>query len=172
MISVNIRIKNFRWGNVLTFLNATAGIFSIFLSISREFTLAVIFMLAAAAFDFFDGKLARLTKTSSEFGRELDSLADIVSFGAAPVVFGFMLLQQAINTFAVISFSFFLLCGMFRLARYNVTRVPYYEGLPIPESTVVIALLYLFKFPVQYLPYAYILLGLLMISRFKVKKAI
>lgn len=165
-------MKNFRWGDVLTFLNAMAGMFSIFLSINREFMLAVIFMLVAVTFDFVDGKIARLTKTSSEFGRELDSLADIVSFGAAPVVFGFMLLQHEINAFALISFSFFLLCGMFRLARYNITRVPYYEGLPIPESTVVIAILYFFRFPVQYFPFVYILLGLLMISRFKVKKVI
>jgi CDP-diacylglycerol--serine O-phosphatidyltransferase len=101
----------------------------------------------ALVFDVLDGRVARQRHESSPLGREMDSLADVISFGVAPAVIAFSLglntaLDQALLTF-------FVVCGVSRLARYNVTaerlagpagEVRYYEGTPIPTSVVPLAL--------------------------------
>ncbi|MCX8147397.1 MAG: CDP-alcohol phosphatidyltransferase family protein, partial [Candidatus Woesearchaeota archaeon] len=73
----------------LTLLNASFGILSIFFSVEGNFLAAAILMLLAVAFDYLDGKLGRIIKRTHKFGKELDSLCDVVSFGIAPSVFGY-----------------------------------------------------------------------------------
>ena len=102
-----------KFADIFTLLNAVFGLTSIYFSIMRQFSPAAVFMLLAVLFDYIDGKMARFTRTS-EFGRELDSLADIISFGISPIVFGF---SQIKTTFAMIVFALFLICGILRLAR-------------------------------------------------------
>lgn len=101
-------------------------------------------------FDFMDGRVARWRKKSSLMGQELDSLADLVSFGVAPAVIGFCLGLQ--STIDVLLLTFFVLCGLTRLARFNVTvaNIPkdntgkskYFEGTPIPTTLAIIGIWY------------------------------
>ena len=101
---------------------------------------AFFFMPFGLFFDFFDGKVARWRKKSSLMGQELDSLADLISFGVAPASVGFALGFR--TTLDQILLSFYVLCGLTRLARFNVTvamiphdesgKSKYFEGTPIP----------------------------------------
>lgn len=102
----------------------------------------------ALVFDVLDGRVARLRHESSAIGRELDSLADVVSFGVAPAVMGFAIgLRAPLDLVCLVTF---VACGISRLARYNVTaeklseaqgKVTYFEGFPIPSSLLLVALL-------------------------------
>lgn len=113
---------------------------------------AMAFTFAGFFFDVFDGRVARWMNKSSLLGKELDSLADLVSFGVAPAVIGFALGMQ--TTLDLLILSFFVLCGLLRLARYNVTaailskargKVAYFEGLPIPTSLVLVGVMFLLE---------------------------
>jgi CDP-diacylglycerol--serine O-phosphatidyltransferase len=109
---------------------------------------AAAFAPAALVFDVLDGRVARWRRTSSALGRELDSLADLISFGVAPAVLGFSVgLRGAWDALVLV---YFVSCGLSRLARYNVTaekladesgKVRYFEGTPIPTSVLLVALL-------------------------------
>jgi CDP-diacylglycerol--serine O-phosphatidyltransferase len=118
--------------------------------------------------DYADGKLAKKLKQQNTFGKELDSLADTISFGVAPAIFGFSLIQTPL---AIASFTIFLFCGILRLARYNIMDTPdSYEGMPITLNGIIIPALFLFKMPVDFYPYIYILLGILMVSNIRFRK--
>jgi CDP-diacylglycerol--serine O-phosphatidyltransferase len=105
---------------------------------------------AALIFDVLDGRIARWRHAASPMGRELDSLADVISFGVAPAAIAF---AAGVNTrLDQLSLLFFAMCGLSRLARYNVTaeslsaqkgKVEYFEGTPIPTSVVPLGLLML-----------------------------
>ena len=98
---------------------------------------------AAFAFDVLDGRIARMRHQHSVLGRELDSLADVISFGVAPAALGFAAGMRGAWDWVVL--TYFVCCGVSRLARYNVTaeqlsgdsgKVKYFEGTPIPSSVV------------------------------------
>ena len=102
----------------------------------------------AFVFDALDGRIARWRKVASTLGRELDSLADVISFGVAPAALGYACGLQGGWDWMVL--SYFVGCGVSRLARYNVTaeslsgtegKVKYFEGTPIPTSVVIVGLL-------------------------------
>jgi len=106
-------------------------------------------ILAAFIFDVLDGRIARWRQKSSAMGRELDSLADVISFGVAPAVIGYGCGMQGL--YDRILLAYFVACGVSRLARYNVTaeelsegtgKVKYFEGTPIPTSLVVVGVLF------------------------------
>lgn len=110
---------------------------------------AMLFTFAGFFFDVFDGRVARWQGKSSLMGKELDSLADLVSFGVAPATIGFTLGMQ--TTLDLLIISFFVLCGLLRLARFNVTaailskgqaKVAYFEGLPIPSSLGLVGVMF------------------------------
>src|SRR6185369_6317362 len=97
----------------------------------------------AIVFDIFDGRVARWRSRASPLGRELDSLADVISFGMAPAAIAFSIGLDTLLDQAIL--AVFVLCGLSRLARYNVTaadlsdasgKVSYYEGTPIPTSVI------------------------------------
>jgi CDP-diacylglycerol--serine O-phosphatidyltransferase len=101
----------------------------------------------ALVFDVLDGAVARLLKETSAVGRELDSLADVISFGVAPAVLGYAIGLRDPLDLAIL--TVFVMCGVSRLARFNVTaesrsddkgKVRFYEGLPIPTSLLVAAI--------------------------------
>jgi CDP-diacylglycerol--serine O-phosphatidyltransferase len=103
---------------------------------------------AAFVFDVLDGRIALWRHQSSPLGRELDSLADVISFGIGPAALGFAAGLQ--GGWDVLALIYFVCCGVSRLARYNVTaeslsagaaKVPYFEGTPIPSSVLLVALL-------------------------------
>lgn len=125
--------------NTLTSLNIVLGIFSIFYTVQGDFYMAAIFVFCAMLADGTDGRAARYFKVSGEFGKELDSLCDLVSFGVAPafMAYVFMLKQEFGMVTGGLIAVFFALCGALRLARFNVnTSVVkgYFMGLPIPAG--------------------------------------
>lgn len=142
-------IRNLHMADCITMLNGFSGFYAVISCL--RFTLtsqphylqrAIFFTFLGLFFDFFDGKVARLRNKSSLIGQELDSLADLISFGVAPSAIGFCAgLQTTTDT---LNLAFMVLCGLGRLARFNVTvsNIPkdqtgkskYFEGLPIPTS--------------------------------------
>ncbi len=121
--------------NMITSGNILCGMLSLVASFHGQFTLAAWLILWAVFFDFMDGKMARSLGGSSSFGMELDSLADVVSFGVAPamIMYG-AYLQGFYGVVAPLICAFYAICGALRLARFNVTTSTgsFFQGLPIP----------------------------------------
>ena len=127
--------------------NLFCGYLSIWSSIRGTFETAALLIIGAGVLDALDGRVARLTNSTSEFGEEYDSLADLVSFGVAPAVLAY---SWGLSDFARLGWmaSFlFVVCGSMRLARFNIqTRVVdkrYFVGLPIPAAAGTLATLVL-----------------------------
>jgi CDP-diacylglycerol--serine O-phosphatidyltransferase len=123
--------------------NMSFGILSIFSSIDGNFIMAAWFLIGALACDIVDGRIARLTKTTSEFGMQLDSLSDLVSFGTAPAIMMYMLVLNNMGKIGVSIAVLFVLCSALRLARYNTLSKSgeirkHFVGLPTPASAGVI----------------------------------
>ncbi|VEU22699.1 DEKNAAC103762 [Brettanomyces naardenensis] len=142
-------IRQLHMADCITMLNGFSGFYSIVsclrfaLNGDPNYVIrAIFFSFLGAFFDFFDGKVARLRNKASLIGQELDSLADLISFGVAPASIAFSLGMQ--STADVLSLAFCVLCGLGRLARFNVTvtNIPkdqtgkskYFEGFPIPST--------------------------------------
>jgi len=162
-------LRDYRAADLLTLANAGAGMGAVlsmmsYLTSPEDWRVYLSLALVAVAlfFDFADGRVARRRGEHSPFGQELDSLADIVSFGVAPAALGYGLgLRGGLDIIVLI---FFVACGISRLARYNITagqlsddtgKVKYFEGTPIPSSLVLVALLALcfyFERTGEYLP--------------------
>jgi CDP-diacylglycerol--serine O-phosphatidyltransferase len=148
-------IREFHLADFLTLGNAACGVGAVFLAMLYvESRSAVHFFIACAlapcafTFDVFDGKVARMRHEHSALGRELDSLADVISFGVAPAAIGFAAGMRGGWDAAIL--VYFVCCGVSRLARFNVTaeklseggdKVKYFEGTPIPTSVVIVAVL-------------------------------
>lgn len=147
--------RTFVLADLITMGNASCGMASIFLCLNHAmnsqapYLWAVFVLLPLALFcDILDGFVARRLVRRSPLGADLDSLADIVSFGVAPAVLGYSLGLQGFWDAAIL--IYFVLCGIGRLARFNVTsealldrtgKVKYYEGTPIPTSIVIVIIL-------------------------------
>jgi len=134
--------------NLLTTGNLFSGLFSILAVFNANYLAAAIAILVALIFDMLDGKSARWTNSTSQFGVEYDSLADLVSFGVAPglLIYSWALSEHGMFGSAVM-FAF-VACGALRLARYNVasgtTDSKFFTGLPIPAAASVVATLVIF----------------------------
>ena len=126
--------------NTITLLNALCGWLSIYYSSRGAFDSATGLLLIAAVFDFFDGFLAQRLKAFSKEGALLDSMADLISFGAAPalfILFRFESSQYLVPL--VISSGFLFACALWRLVRYTLHAAetkPYFEGMPTPAMTL------------------------------------
>lgn len=133
--------------NLFTALNMFSGFLSIIYSSNGNFVYAGWLIIVAAIFDTLDGLMARLTKSSSELGVELDSLSDVVSFGAAPSFLLYKTYFYNFNTAGIILSSLPLIAGGFRLARFNVQLIgfdkKYFTGLPIPSAAILFSTLVL-----------------------------
>lgn len=133
--------------NLFTALNMFSGFLSIIYSSNGNYVYAGWLIIVAAIFDTLDGLMARLTKSSSELGVELDSLSDVVSFGAAPSFLLYKTYFYNFETLGIILSSLPLIAGGFRLARFNVQLVgfekKYFTGLPIPSAAIFFATLIL-----------------------------
>ncbi|MFP4213420.1 MAG: CDP-diacylglycerol--serine O-phosphatidyltransferase [Desulfohalobiaceae bacterium] len=148
---------------ILPNLFTTASLFSAFLgliwALEGKFEICAMAILVSAVLDGLDGKVARATKASSEFGIQLDSLADLVAFGVTPAVMAFLWQTQTYGSLGMASSFLFLACGALRLARFNVHAIrgislsrKFFQGLPIPAAACVLATLVLFS---TYLPPAW-----------------
>jgi CDP-diacylglycerol--serine O-phosphatidyltransferase len=148
-------IRDFHAADFLTLANGASGTAAIFLAMEhvREKGTdtvygAAVLVVAALVFDVLDGRIARRRHAASPLGRELDSLADVISFGVAPACLAYAIgLSSAWDAILLL---YFVACGISRLARYNVTaetlsagtgKVAYFEGTPIPTSVVLVLLL-------------------------------
>jgi CDP-diacylglycerol---serine O-phosphatidyltransferase len=148
-------LRSYQSADLITLANGAAGMAAILAMMSYlrapenwRVYLALSLIPLAFIFDIADGRVARRQHNNSVFGQELDSLADIVSFGVAPAVLAYGLgMHGAID---VVILMFFVSCGISRLARYNVTaaqladaggKVQYFEGTPIPSSLILVILL-------------------------------
>ena len=128
--------------------NLFCGLFAIIAAFNGNYLKAAIAILVALIFDVLDGQTARLTKTSSQFGIEYDSLADLVSFGLAPAMLAYAWALHAHGVLGLAVVFAFVGCGALRLARYNVHAGTgdnrYFTGLPIPGAASVVASLMIF----------------------------
>ncbi len=106
--------------NLFTTGNLFCGVFSIMSVLHGHFTTAAIAIMVGAIFDLLDGKLARLTKTTSRFGVEYDSLSDLVSFGVAPGLLAYAWALQPYGRLGWMGLFLYIVCGALRLARFNV----------------------------------------------------
>lgn len=129
--------------NLVTTGNLFFGFFAIIQSTKGNFLYAAYAIVAAAVFDLLDGRLARLTHSTSKFGAEYDSLCDLVSFGVAPGVLLYMWALQPYGRLGWIACFIFVACGALRLARFNVQATviekAYFQGLPIPMAAGIVA---------------------------------
>jgi CDP-diacylglycerol--serine O-phosphatidyltransferase len=148
-------IREFHVADFFTLANAACGVAAVLCAMKYlgnqslvDYYVAVGLAPAALVFDVLDGRVARARQEHSALGRELDSLADVISFGVAPAALGFAAgLQGGWDWVALL---YFVCCGVSRLARYNVTaealsagagKVAYFEGTPIPTSVLLVAVL-------------------------------
>jgi CDP-diacylglycerol--serine O-phosphatidyltransferase len=147
-------IRDFALADVITLANGCAGVLATLAAqkylVARDIVwiwYAVLLMPLAGVFDFLDGRVARWRRRHSALGAQLDSLADLISFGVAPATLGFSLGLRGGWDAAIL--VYFVCCGLSRLARYNVTaaaladeqgKVKYFEGTPIPTSIAIVFL--------------------------------
>ncbi len=148
-------LRGFHLADFFTLANAACGVAAIFLAMLYVGSASLAHFYAAAAmapaafvFDVLDGRIARWRHTNSVLGRELDSLADVISFGVAPAALAFAAGMR--GGWDSVVLIYFVCCGVIRLARYNVTaeslsqggdKVAYFEGTPIPTSVLLVAVL-------------------------------
>ena len=146
-----MKIKN-QIPNIVTLLNLISGSLAIFMAFSGELTLASWFIILAAVLDFCDGLVARLLNARSDIGAQLDSLADVISFGLAPSAIMYQLILQcpelqsySIGGVPLLPFASLLLVagGAYRLAKFNTDpgQAVEFKGLPIPATGLFVAAL-------------------------------
>jgi CDP-diacylglycerol--serine O-phosphatidyltransferase len=173
--------------NLFTASSIFCGFYALALAAAGEghpdrFTQAGLAILFAFFFDAFDGRVARLTKTQSEFGMQLDSLADVVSFGAAPALLLYEWALAPLGIWGLLISSVFAICGALRLARFNVLAYrheglnKFFVGLPIPFAAITVVSLVLVREPtgaaVPPIPVAAVsmILSYLMVSNIRYRK--
>jgi CDP-diacylglycerol--serine O-phosphatidyltransferase len=129
--------------NLITSASLCAGFYAITATVNQRFEYAAVAILAGAVFDGLDGRVARMTHTTTRFGVEYDSLADLVSFGVAP---SFLIYEWALKPFGRVGWVgafLYMICGALRLARFNVqvntVEKGKFNGLPIPAAATFIA---------------------------------
>jgi len=139
--------------NLLTGMNLFLGFWAIIQAIEGNILTACWLVIAASVCDGLDGKLARLMNRSTELGLELDSLADVVSFGAAPGIILYVSFFQRLEFLGIVLAALPLIFGAIRLARYNLTAVPgekkaSYVGLPIPMQAGAVTTFIIFNYAI------------------------
>ena len=167
--------------NILTLAGVCLGISSIKFSIDGNFSLAVTLILFAAILDALDGRIARLIQGTSDFGKELDSLTDFVSFGIAPV---FILYFWELNNYGKLGWAITLIysvCCVLRLARFNLTKIEesqswknnFFEGIPSPAGGLLILMPLIYELTdinininiKQLTPYLTVFIAILLVSK-------
>ena len=167
--------------NILTLAGVCLGISSIKFSIDGNFSLAVTLILFAAILDALDGRIARLIKGTSEFGKELDSLTDFVSFGIAPV---FTLYFWELNYYGKLGWTITLIysvCCVLRLARFSLTKIEetqewknnFFEGIPSPAGGLLILMPLIYELSdinigievKNFTPYLTLIIAILLVSK-------
>lgn len=158
--------------DIFTAGNLVCGVLAIFAASNARFSLAASLIVLAMVMDTLDGKIAKLMHQANSFGKQLDSLADLTSFGIAPAALYYSLREPGTGILLIL--ILFTVCGMMRLARYNVSDSEGFEGVPITVNG--------FLFPVLYLVYklhpatliiwpaVYATMSVLMVSSIRLKR--
>ena len=165
--------------NLITTMSLFSGLFSVYFSISGKFLFAVWAIFVAILFDGIDGKVARLTKTESDFGVQYDSLSDLISFGVAPAILMYQWVLFPVGRLGWLSVSLYVICAALRLARFNIqittVEKSVFNGLPSPGAALMLSATVLFFSEFEYpiddwrpliLGMVY-LMGFLMVSNIK-----
>ncbi|MCX6121611.1 MAG: CDP-diacylglycerol--serine O-phosphatidyltransferase [Ignavibacteriales bacterium] len=128
--------------SIFTTLNIFCGFLSMIFASQGQFNVAAWVIILAAVFDSLDGAMARITRSSSQFGVELDSLADVVSFGAAPSFIVYQVYLRTLEPWGILIAALPVILGAIRLARFNVQLIgfdkDYFNGLPIPMQAITV----------------------------------
>ena len=167
--------------NMLTLIGVCIGLTSIRFALDGRFEFAIVAIILAAVIDGLDGRIARLIKGTSEFGKELDSLTDFVSFGIAPV---FILYFWELNNYGKLGWAItliFSVCCVLRLARFNLTKIEetkqwknnFFEGIPSPAGGLLILMPLIYELTdlnfgidiKNFTPYFTVLIALLLVSK-------
>ena len=165
---------NKSYANTITLLNIIFGTLSLIYTMHGYFSIAAVFIILAVVMDGLDGRVARKLDIMSLLGKELDSLCDLVSFGVAPAL---LIYAQVMNHFVfslgVIAAVLYIVCGAYRLARFNVLNISdYFVGIPITMAGAIVAVISLLAvwIPGNLILAILMLLALMMVSTFKVPK--
>ncbi len=134
--------------NLFTAASLFCGFYAIISAMGEKFEAAAVAIFLAGVLDGLDGRVARLTRSTSQFGVEFDSLSDLIAFGVAPALLAFQWALAPFGRLGWLAAFMFVVCGALRLARFNVQKsvedVSYFKGLPIPAAACFIASLVLF----------------------------
>ena len=168
--------------NTLTLINVCIGLSSIKFALDSKFELSIIAIIFAAIFDALDGRVARLLKGTSLVGKELDSLADVISFGVAPAFIMYFWSLNNLGKFGWLVTMIYVVCVALRLARFNVSsnteaswKDNYFEGVPSPAGGILILMPLIFSLSnidlikINYdivVPIFFIIISFLLISKF------
>ena len=129
--------------NLFTLAALFGGFYAIVMAINGRFDLAAIGVFCAMVLDSLDGRVARMTNTQSAFGEQMDSLSDMVSFGAAPALISYVWALQSLGRWGWIAAFVYCACAALRLARFNVNTAVvdkrYFQGLPSPAAAALVA---------------------------------
>ncbi|NSL50248.1 CDP-diacylglycerol--serine O-phosphatidyltransferase [Calidifontibacillus erzurumensis] len=159
--------------NMLTILNLGLGVASLTAILQKELQLGLLLIFLAAFTDRFDGLVARKLNIESEFGKQLDSLCDLISFGVAPAFLMYESILHQLGAPSLFYIIIYIACGAIRLAKFNITENNgYFTGLPITVAGVILTLFTLGAnvFPTHVFIYVTIGMALLMVGPFRVKK--
>ncbi|MBN2033685.1 MAG: CDP-diacylglycerol--serine O-phosphatidyltransferase [Deltaproteobacteria bacterium] len=134
--------------NLFTSASLFSGFFAIVAAMDGRFEAAAVAIIISAVLDGLDGRIARLTNTTTQFGVEYDSLADLIAFGVAPGILAFQWALKPFGRLGWLASFMFVICGALRLARFNVQKThedaSYFKGLPIPAAASFVAAMILF----------------------------
>ena len=163
--------------NLFTASSIFVGIISIVEASKGHFVLASWLILLALVFDGLDGRVARMTNTTSQFGVEFDSLADIISFGIAPAMILYFFIGQEFGRFGILVSALYVIFGAIRLARFNISTAKtdpnVFIGLPIPTAAIFLSMWILLFYKYSLHAYGIVLLflelsvAILMVSNFR-----
>jgi CDP-diacylglycerol--serine O-phosphatidyltransferase len=159
--------------SLFTLANLLVGVFSLILTMEKQYYNAAIIILFAMVLDGMDGRLARRLDAISPFGKELDSLADLVSFGVAPAILVYACKMKGLGLIGLAICLAFSLCGAIRLARFNVLNISsHFVGVPITAAGSLVALTVLLgnRLPDLVYPIIMVIMSYLMVSNIKVPK--
>jgi len=166
--------------HLFTLLNLAFGVFSIMLTMQGKFEAASLMVIGSLVADGLDGRLARMLKADGEFGKELDSLADVVAFGTAPAILLYQMVLHQLGYYGMAIAIVFPMCGALRLARFNIIKTSgFFQGVPITAAGTFLSCLafytqqeltrepVLFLFPAVVLSLSYLMISTIPYPDFK-----
>lgn len=173
VLDITVKKLKSQAANFITLSNLFLGAFAILFVTKGQLHLSLTLIFLAALMDRFDGMMARKLQTESEFGKQLDSMCDIISFGVAPALLLYHGILYEFGAAGMFVSIFYISCGAIRLARFNISEQQgYFTGVPITVSGCIGTLLFLFTAIIPSYVYLFItvILSLSMVSPIKVKK--